>query len=182
MAENDQNPATETPIQGGESAAPEPSFALQRLYLKDASFESPGAPAVFQNKWNPRVNFDIKSRSSRLQDEFYEVVLVLTIESKQEDKTAYLAEVHQAGIFLCRGLTPPQLEQVLATMCPTILFPYAREAIDALVVKGSFPAVMLAPINFDALYAQRKQQQAAQAAQAAQDTPAADSQGADLNG
>ena len=162
MAENNQDspqaaaPNTDQALQG-------PNFALQRLYLKDASFESPGGAAVFQNKWNPKIQFDIKSRSGKLADDVYEVVLILTIEAKQDDNVAFLVEVQQGGIFYCHGLNDQQLEQILSTLCPNIMYPYAREAVDALVIKGSFPPLMLAPVNFDALYAQRKQQQAAQA-------------------
>ncbi|MEE3143769.1 MAG: protein-export chaperone SecB, partial [Pseudomonadota bacterium] len=91
------------------------------------------------------------------------VVLVLTAEAQLEEQTAFLVEVHQAGLFLCKDFDDAQLEQLLATVCPNILFPYARESIDSFVVKGSFPALMLSPINFEALYAQQKQTQAQQA-------------------
>jgi preprotein translocase subunit SecB len=138
-----------------------PNFALQRIYLKDASFESPSSPQTFQGQWSPKITFDIKSRSNKIQDDIYEVVLVLTVEAKQEETVAFLVEVQQGAIFTCRGIEEQQLTQVLATVCPNIIFPYAREAIDAMVVKGSFPALMLAPVNFDALYAQRMEQQAA---------------------
>ncbi len=141
-----------------------PNFALQRLYLKDASFESPASPGTFQGQWSPKVTFDIKTRTAKLQDDVYEVVLVLTVEAKQAEAVAFLVEVQQGGVFVCRGLDNQQLEQVLSTVCPNIMFPYAREAIDALVIKGSFPPLMLAPVNFDALYAQRKQQDSQQAA------------------
>ncbi|MFM1897491.1 MAG: hypothetical protein RLZZ385_2565 [Pseudomonadota bacterium] len=164
MAENDKTQAAGNSAQNPEQSNQGPNFALQRLYLKDASFESPGSPATFQGKWTPRITFDIKSRSAQVQDEVYEVVLVLTVEAKQDDSTAFLVEVQQAGLFVCRGLDDQQLEQVLSTVCPNIIFPYARESIDALVIKGSFPPLMLAPVNFDALYQQRKQQQAAQVA------------------
>ena len=167
MAENEENTQ--------ETAAAEQSeprqFALQRIYLKDSSFESPGSPAVFQGEWQPKINFDIKTRNAKMQDDLYEVVLVLTVEATQEDKPAFVVEVHQAGVFTVRDFDGEQLEQVLATFCPNILFPYAREVIDALVVKGSFPAMMLAPINFEALYAQQKQAQQDAAANA--DAPAA---------
>lgn len=161
MAENDANNQAAAPA--GSEEATGPQFALQRIYLKDASFESPRSPAVFQGKWAPRINFDIKTRSEKVQDDVYEVVLVLTAEAHIEEKSAFLVEVHQAGIFTAKGFDAAQMEQLLATSCPTILFPYAREAIDNFVVKGSFPALMLSPINFDVLYAQQKQQQAAQA-------------------
>jgi len=148
-----------------------PQFALQRIYLKDSSFESPGSPAVFQGEWQPKINFDIKTRNTKMQDDLFEVVLVLTVEATQEDKPAFVVEVHQAGVFTAKDFEDVQLEQLLATVCPNILFPYAREVIDSLVVKGSFPALMLAPINFEALYAQQKQAQ--QDAAANGDAPAA---------
>ncbi|MEX0965258.1 MAG: protein-export chaperone SecB [Pseudohongiellaceae bacterium] len=155
MAENEENnqeaatPAAEQP-EG-------PQFALQRIYLKDSSFESPRTPAVFQTQWQPKINFDIKTKNSKLQDDVFEVVLVLTVEATLEEQPAFVVEVHQAGVFTARDFDSAQIEQLLATVCPNILFPYAREVIDALVVKGSFPALMLAPINFEALYTQQKQ-------------------------
>ncbi|MCB1672360.1 MAG: protein-export chaperone SecB [Pseudomonadales bacterium] len=163
MADNEQTnepgaAAPETEQQG-------PNFSLQRLYLKDASFESPNSPDSFRSgQWRPQITFDIKSRNTRLQDGAYEVILVLTVQAKQDDKVAFLVEVQQGGIFTCKGLADEQLEQVLATVCPNIMFPYARETIDSLVVKGSFPPLMLAPVNFEALYAQGKQQEAERAA------------------
>ena len=142
-----------------------PQFALQRIYLKDSSFESPGSPGVFQGQWTPKIHFDIKSKHEKLQDDFFEVVLVLTVEAQVDEKVAFIVEVHQAGLFAAKGFDTSQLENMLATVCPTILFPYAREAIDSLVLKGSYPALALAPINFDAIYAQQKQAQAAEASE-----------------
>lgn len=165
MAENDQQAPEVTPTPGAEQPAG-PQFALQRIYLKDSSFESPRSPGVFQTQWSPKINFDIKTRSSKIQEGVFEVVLVLTAEAQIEENTAFLVEVHQAGIFTAKDFADEQLEQLLATVCPNILFPYAREAIDNLVIKGSFPALMLAPINFEALYLQQKQANAAEAAAA----------------
>ena len=168
--------ADNTTVTGGEDGTgqpPAPQFALQRIYLKDCSFESPRSPKVFQQQWQPHVNFDIKTRSEQVQDDVYQVILSLTVEAKLEEQSAFLAEVHQAGIFTLKNFTAVQREPILAAVCPNILFPYARESIDTLVVKGSFPALMLAPVNFDMLYQQKKQQQA-QAAQATHETPAAD--------
>lgn len=163
MAENEENTAAQDT--GAEAQQPAgPQFALQRIYLKDASFESPRSPAVFQSQWQPKINFDIKTKSEKVQEGVYEVVLVLTVEAQLEDKPAFVVEVQQAGIFTAADFGDEQREQLLATVCPNILFPYAREAVDNLVVKGSFPALMLSPINFDALYAQQKQAQAEQAA------------------
>jgi preprotein translocase subunit SecB len=171
MAENEDSNSTAptpAPTTGDNSAAGSdpaqgPQFALQRIFLKDCSFESPRSPLVFQSQWSPKINFDIKTRSSKVQDDVYEVVLVLTAEAQIDENPAFLVEVHQAGIFTAKDFDDTQLEQLLATVCPNILFPYAREAVDGLVTKGSFPALMLAPINFDALYAQQKQANAEQA-------------------
>lgn len=165
MAENQEENSTAA-ADGTAQQASGPQFALQRIYLKDSSFESPRSPAVFQSQWQPTINFDIKTKSDKIQDSVYEVVLMLTVEAKLEDQAAFLVEVHQAGIFTAKDFDEAQLEQLLATVCPNILFPYAREVIDSLVTKGSFPALMLSPINFDALYAQQKQAQAQQAAEA----------------
>ncbi|MBL4821271.1 MAG: protein-export chaperone SecB, partial [Gammaproteobacteria bacterium] len=165
MAENENEQTTEQDAAAQKTGEQEgPNFAVQRIYLKDASFESPGSPGTFQGQWTPKITFDIKSRSSKIQDDVYEVVLVLTVEAKQDETVSFLVEVQQGAVFTCRGIEDQQLEQVLATVCPNIIFPYAREAIDAMVVKGSFPPLMLAPVNFDALYAQRKSQEAQQAA------------------
>ncbi|MDF1765396.1 MAG: protein-export chaperone SecB [Gammaproteobacteria bacterium] len=170
MADNDQ-PTSPDSAQNGAAADEQqpvaPQFALQRLYLKDASFESPRSPLVFQSEWQPKINFDIKTKSEKVQEGVYEVVLVLTVEAQLEEKPAFVVEVQQAGVFTAANFGDEQLEQLLATVCPNILFPYAREVVDNLVVKGSFPALMLSPINFDALYAQQKQAQAEQAASAA---------------
>jgi preprotein translocase subunit SecB len=136
MAENDQTPDQQPATQ---TKAPETRFGVQRIYLKDASFEAP---------------------------DFYEVVLRLTADVKQDNKTLFLVEVQQAGIFEVGGLEGERLEQVLTITCPTVLFPYGREAVDALVTKGSFPALMLAPVNFEAVYVQAKRKQAENAAPA----------------
>lgn len=173
MADNkdDQNKGTETTAPAaGAANGQQPTgqaFALQRIYVKDSSFESPRSPAVFQGQWTPKISFNLGSKSARITDDVFEVVLTITVEAKVEDNAAFLSEVHQAGIFTCAGLSDAELEQVLSAVCPSILFPYAREAIDAMIVKGSFPPVNLAPVNFEALYVQSKQQQAAKAAEAA---------------
>ena len=172
MAEEENS--TEQPAATGEGTAPTgPQFALQRIYLKDSSFESPRSPKVFQSQWQPKINFDIKTRGNKIQDDVYEVVLSLTAEAQLEDEVAFLVEVHQAGIFTLKDFDDAQLEQIISVVCPNILFPYGREAVDALVIKGSFPALMLSPINFEALYQQKKQQEAEQAASA--EAPAPDS-------
>lgn len=163
MADNDQANDQQAAAQSAEQQGA--NFALQRLYLKDASFESPNSPDSFRGtQWRPQITFDIKTRHAKLQDDLYEVILLLTVQAKQEENVAFLVEVQQGAVFTCTGLEEAQLEQVLATVCPNIMFPYARETVDSLVVKGSFPPLMLAPVNFEALYAQSKQQEAQQAA------------------
>lgn len=143
-------------------------FAIQRIFTKDISFESPNAPEVFRGQWKPQVNMDLNTRSNKLDESIYEVVLTITVTAKNEDKTAFLVEVQQGGIFNIEGLEGPQLHQTLGAFCPSLLFPYAREAVDSLVTKGSFPALMLAPVNFEAIYAQsmQKKQEEAQKAEA----------------
>ncbi|SFM78188.1 protein-export chaperone SecB [Marinobacter zhejiangensis] len=156
MADNQQAAA-------GTENANQPQFALQRIYVKDLSFESPNAPVVFQEQWKPQVSLDLNTAHTKISDNQYEVVLSLTVTTKVGDKVAYLVEIQQAGVFMVQGFEGPQLGQMLGAYCPTILFPYAREAIDGVVGKGSFPALMLAPVNFDAIYAQalkRKQDEA----------------------
>ncbi len=137
---------------------PTQQFALQRIYVKDLSFETPQGLEVFRQAWKPRVNLDINTRQNKVDDQNWEVVLTLSVTATQDEKTAFIAEVQQAGIFSVLGIPEPQLRQVLSTVCPNILFPYAREAIDSLVTRGSFPPLMLAPVNFDALYLQALKQ------------------------
>jgi preprotein translocase subunit SecB len=153
---------------------PAQQFSLQRIYVKDLSFETPQGVEVFRQQWKPRVNLDMNTRQNRIDDQNWEVVLTLSVTASQDDKTAFIAEVQQGGIFSVVGVPEPQLRQVLATVCPTILFPYAREAIDSLVTRGSFPPLMLAPVNFDALYLQAlKQAQEKAQAEGAAPAPAA---------
>jgi len=162
MAENDTQATTETA--NTTTGSPDVRFSMQRVYVKDASFEAPDTPESFRRAYTPQVNFSINSRSKKVEDNVFEVVLRLTADVKQDDKTVFLVEVQQAGIFEITGLEGDRLEQVLTITCPSMLFPYGREAVDALVVKGSFPALMLAPINFEAVYAQAKRNQADKAA------------------
>lgn len=134
--------------------ANEPQFAIQRIYLSDVSFESPKAPAIFLKEWQPAVNLELNTRQTPLENDMHEVQLTLSVTAKLGEEIAYIAEVKQSGIFLIKGLDNETISHMLGAFCPNLLFPYAREALDNLVVKGSFPALMLSPINFDALYAQ----------------------------
>ena len=141
----------------GEAAAPEKKiqFSTQRVYVKDVSFEAPNGLPTSTSGWNPKVNQDLNTQISRVGDDLYEVVLKVTLKVDFEDeKTAFLVEVHQAGLFGAAGMEAGQLQHLLSSQCPHIIFPYAREAIDSLVVRGGFPPLMLPPINFEALYAQ----------------------------
>ncbi len=141
--------------QAAAGAQPQQQFAMQRIYTKDVSFESPGSPEVFKKQWQPKVNVDLNTRSDKVDEQGnFEVVLSITITAQIDDDTAFLVEVQQAGIFFITGFEGEELRRILGTAAPNILFPYAREAIDALCVKGGFPPVMLAPVNFDALYQQ----------------------------
>ncbi|SDJ02389.1 preprotein translocase subunit SecB [Pseudomonas sp. NFACC02] len=142
---------------GATSNEEAPQFSLQRIYVRDLSFEAPKSPAIFRQEWTPSVSLDLNTRQKQLENDFYEVVLTLSVEVKNGEEIAFIAEVQQAGIFLIKGLDAASMSHTLGAFCPNILFPYARETIDSLVVRGSFPALMLAPVNFDALYAQELQ-------------------------
>jgi preprotein translocase subunit SecB len=127
---------------------------LERLYLKDASFESPRSPQVFLEAWKPEMQLDINSRSTSVGDDVFEVVLTVTLRAKIENaKTAFIIEIQQAGIFRIEGLEPEVRQRVLGTVCLNTLFPYVRETVDSMAVRGGFPAIQLAPVNFDALFA-----------------------------
>ncbi len=150
--------------QDAQTTAHAQQFAIQRIYIKDASFETPLTPAIFTEKWEPELNVDLGSKATRLVESVYEVVVNVTVTAKLGDKTAYLAEVHQAGIFTLSGFSEGELAQMLHSFCPNILFPYVRESISDLVNRGSFPQLLLAPVNFEALYAQHLQRAQAEAA------------------
>ena len=135
------------------------SFQIQRVYLKDLSFESPAAPNIFRSQHKPDIKLDLNTATQKLEDGIHEVVLRLTVTAQHQEQSLFLIEVQQAGIFQLRGFEPAAIAQMIGSLCPGILFPYAREVIDSVLTKGSFPALMLAPINFDALY-QAAQQEA----------------------
>lgn len=140
------------------------NFMIQKIYVKDLSFEAPNSPAIFTEGWKPQANMEMNTSFDKLDDHHYEVVLKLTITAKLQDKVAFIIEVKQAGIFLIENITGDALNQLLHGYCPTTLFPYARDAIASQVFRGSFPELNLAPINFDALYLQGQQQQVGTAA------------------
>lgn len=137
----------------------EPQFMIQRVYVKDVSFETPHSPNIFKEEWEPKLNLDLGNKTNKLEDNVYEVELSVTATVNNKDKVAFIAEVKQAGIFTIEGAPEEQLDHLLNSFCPSILFPYAREAITDMVTKGSFPQLVLAPVNFDALYTQQRQEQ-----------------------
>ncbi len=137
-----------------EAQAQQQQFALQKVYIKDLSFEAPMGAAAFNQMGKPQINQEFNNKNQKVGDDLYEVVLSFTLTVKVEDKVVYLAEIQQAGIFAIKGLDNQQLTQILNTLCLHTIFPYAREAIDTLVTKGGFPPLMLPHINFDALFAQ----------------------------
>ncbi len=136
-----------------------PQFEIQRLYIKDVSFEAPNTPHTFVEEWKPEVELNLETRSNRIQDTTHEVILSVTASVKTSQKPAFVVEVQYAGVFVIAGLPDDQLKQMLGSFCPTILFPYAREVISDLVVRGGFPQLILAPVNFDALYNQHLESQ-----------------------
>ncbi len=137
----------------------EATFAVEKIYLKDASLEIPHAPQVFLEKESPQVEVNLHSKSAALDGGLFDVVLTVTVTAKNKDKTVFLVEVAQAGIFQILNIPAENLEVVLAVTCPGVLLPYAREAISSLVMRAGFPPVVLQHMSFEALYQQRLQQQ-----------------------
>ncbi len=140
---------------------------LQRIYLKDASLEAPEPPDAFAGQWRPEIKVDMDTQVNRAAEDHYHVVLRITVTAKVEQRTAFLVEVDQAGTFVVRGLSEQELGPVLGSYCPNTLFPFAREAVADLVARAGFPQLLLAPVNFDALYVQRLRQQQQGESQAA---------------
>ena len=135
-------------------------LSLQKVYIKDASFEVPGAPHIFQEQGQPQVQLNLQQQVGTLGENVYEVVLTVTVTCKLADKTAYLAEVQQAGVFGVAGFEPSNRDMVLATFCPNVLFPYARTAVANMIQDGGFPPFLLQPINFEALYDEQMRRRA----------------------
>lgn len=134
-------------------------FFIQRVFTKNISFESPNSPQIFQEEWEPELNLDLNVKHMSLDKDTFEVVLTVTANVKNKSKVAFLVEVEQAGIFTIQGPTGEQLEHALGSFCPSLLFPYAREIISSEVTRGSFPQLVLSPVNFDAIYWHQKQQE-----------------------
>ena len=142
-------------------AEPQASFNIEKLYVKDLSLELPNAPQVFLQADSPQLDVQIHNESQHVSDALYEVVVTVTVTAKAGDKTMFLAEVAQAGLFSIVNVPAEELDPLLGIGCPTILYPYVREAVSDLVTRGGFPPVLLAPVSFEALYLQRQQQQGA---------------------
>lgn len=143
-----------------DKAVPGNQFSIQKIYVKDVSFESPSAPEVFSfSKWEPKIELNLNNSSKKVAEGVFEVVLSITATVKHETKTAFLVEVQQAGIFNVAGFNDADLKYILNAQCMTILFPYAREVVSDLSNRGGFPPLLLNPVNFDALFAQAVQQQ-----------------------
>ena len=138
----------------GQAAEGGPVFAIQRIYLKDISFETPMGPEAFTKAYKPNIQQDLNIQANQVEEGLFEVVLLLTITARIEDRAVFLVEVKQAGLFAISGIEGPAVTQLINTACPQILFPYAREAVDSILGRGSFPPLMLAPINFDAIFVQ----------------------------
>jgi preprotein translocase subunit SecB len=134
-------------------------FGIQRIYIKDISYEAPNTPEVFQAEWKPQIDFNIDVNNKKITEESYEVILQITLSTKINDKNVFLVEIKQAGIFTVKGFTTEQLGSMLGSFCPNILFPYARELISSTINRGGFPPLYLAPINFEALYQEKLQKQ-----------------------
>lgn len=149
MAEEQTNATNETAAQ---------QFIIQKIYAKDISFETPNSPQLFTEKWEPELKVDLHTAINPIAEGVFEVVLTVTATVKVGEKTAFLAEVQQAGIFNITGFEKPQLDGMLGSYSPNILFPYAREIVSDLVNKGGFPQLILQPVNFDAIYQQHIQQ------------------------
>ncbi|MFZ3088881.1 MAG: protein-export chaperone SecB [Methylotenera sp.] len=155
MAQEDSNAAPEQ--------AQQPGFSIEKIYVKDASLEIPNAPQIFTDRTQPQVSVELGHFAQQIEENVFEVAIKVTVTSKIADKTVFLVEVTQAGIFQIRNVPEENIELIVGITCPNILFPYARETVSDLVVRGGFQPVLLNPINFEALFAQQKQQQAEQA-------------------
>jgi len=147
-----------------EQAQEQPVFSIEKLYVKDLSLEIPNAPQIFLERDAPQVDVQLQTQGKSVQEGIYDVVLIITVTAKLGERTVFLVEVAQAGIFQIRNVPDGDLEPILGIACPNILFPYAREVVSDAVTRAGFPPVVLNPMNFEALYQQRKQEEAAQAA------------------
>lgn len=156
--------ADENQVAAAEEAQQTPfEMQIQRIYVKDVSFEAPNLPHIFQQEWKPQLSFELDTQTNQIGDDTYEVTLHINVQTTLEDSNdvAFICEVQQAGVFTIKGIEGVQLAHCLAAQCPNVLYPYARELISSLVNRGTFPALNLSPVNFDALfldYLERQQQ------------------------
>ena len=158
-----------------ETSTTQQHFSIQKLYLKDSSFESPASPKAFRFKqWDPKIDLNLTNKQKHIDADIYEAVLIITATVSHEENTAFLVEVHQAGLFQITGFDEEQRNYLMGSQCMNILFPYAREVISDMSVRGGFPPLIMTPVNFDALYQQHLQQQQEQPAEAAEITDAAE--------
>jgi preprotein translocase subunit SecB len=148
----------------------QPKFIIQKIYTKDVSFESPNSPEIFRDEWKPKLDLQLGNEYKRIDEQNHEIILTVTVTAKVEDKTAFIVEVKQAGIFSLVGYSNEEMGPLVGSYCPNTLFPFVREVVSDLVTKGGFPQLVLSPVNFDAMYMHQKQQaeQAAAAKQAEQ--------------
>ena len=156
--------AETNPNNGASQAGASAQLSVQKIYVKDASFEVPGAPAIYQEQGQPQIQLNLSQKVSNFAENVYEVVLTVTVTCKLGEKTAYLAEVQQAGVFGLVGFPQADLQNVLATYCPHTLFPYARQMIGELVMQGGFPPFVLQPINFEQIYSEQMRRRSDQQA------------------
>lgn len=156
--------AQEENKQVADESAPQAGFGIEKIYVKDASLEIPNAPQIFTDRTAPKVGIELSNTAQMLDQGIFEVAIKVTVTStiteNNQDKTVFLVEVTQAGIFQIHGVPEENLEMIVGITCPNILFPYAREVVSDLVVRAGFPPVLLNPINFEALFAQQKMQAA----------------------
>lgn len=162
MTTNNDGVTDSIPLGTGDPGGPQ--LALQAVYLKDCSYEAPNGPRI-DGTWNPQISLDLHTGVNSLTPEMREIVLTITVSAKQNDATIFLVEVKQAGAFLMRNLSEEEARRAIGTVCPSVLFPYARAAVSQLVGQGGFPQFLLPPVNFEALYARSvaEQQQPAAA-------------------
>lgn len=146
-----------------------PEVAMQNIYVKDASFEAPNGPNIPVQEWNPQFGLNMNTTGATVGPDMHEVVLTITLEAKIADKIAYLVEVKQAGVFVIRGYGVEDARRIIGAFCPTVLFPYARQAVSDMILRGGFPPFLLPPVNFDALLEQAIAQQNAQGGAPAND-------------
>lgn len=157
MAQEDSNVAQSN---DEEAQTQQPGFSIEKIYVKDVSLEIPNAPQIFTDRTQPQVGIELSNFAQQLEENVFEVAIKVTVTSKIADKTVFLVEVTQAGIFQIRNVPAENIEMIMGITCPNILFPYARESVSDLIVRAGFQPVILNPINFEALFEQQKQRQA----------------------